>query len=252
MNVQLHNSTRIPTRRRNAFTLIELLVVIAIIAILAALLLPALTTSKERAKRINCLNSIRQLGIATRLYADDFYDKLPRGVTDNGNEYPPIVPANTWQNFISYAGSDRVIGCPGLPAPFRVGGYSYPPEGYVLGFIYLGGHEKLRTNGNGDMLTQRGWLSPLRSDEDANVAIIAELNVWTPTGDQTVAPHGPNGVIFRGNDASNTGSGGVNSAALGAVGGNVALLDGSASWKPIQKMGTHEMSLVIGELLGMW
>ena len=64
------------------FTLIELLVVIAIIAILAAMLLPALSAARERARSSNCINKLKQQGMACSLYAQDHHDFIPVGSED--------------------------------------------------------------------------------------------------------------------------------------------------------------------------
>jgi len=71
--------------KTRAFTLIELLVVIAVIAVLMAILMPALNIARDQAKRIHCINNVKQLTFAWLLYKDDNDDKMVGGLPQRGS-----------------------------------------------------------------------------------------------------------------------------------------------------------------------
>lgn len=119
----------IHTKNGRAFTLIELLVVIAIIAILAAMLLPALSSAKQRAWTTTCNSNLRQIGIGLRLFADDNGEMYPEsggdiywGTTDAGTKLPSWM-----EQLFSNVGNTNVYNCPGniqLPVDMR-GPFNY-------------------------------------------------------------------------------------------------------------------------------
>lgn len=116
---------------RHAFTLIELLVVIAIVAILAALLLPTLARAKEKAARIQCVNQLRQIGMAMRAFANEHRDLFPPQVEviDGGTRTRP----DAWESFAIVASelvTPRILICPSDKSRKPAADFSDPLQGF--------------------------------------------------------------------------------------------------------------------------
>lgn len=106
-------------KKRSMFTLIELLVVIAIIAILAAMLLPALSKARERARNSSCINNLKQIGTGAFMYAERAKDRLPYVGTTGGVATSPAIAGYAaasvspwWHALNDYVSNEKSFICP--------------------------------------------------------------------------------------------------------------------------------------------
>ncbi|HOX01436.1 MAG TPA: prepilin-type N-terminal cleavage/methylation domain-containing protein [Candidatus Paceibacterota bacterium] len=221
-------------RARRGFTLIELLVVIAIVAILASLLLPVLSSAKEKAKRTACKSNMRQAIIAVHMYGNEFNDRVPSG-RDNNNEWHSIrISSLSYTNLVRYTGNVRVMDCPN----YSFGTQSrYSGEwGYLVGYNYLGDANMSQWAATAPDY----WQSPRRTSESGTNYIIADANHWG--GGLVMAPHGKTGPCNRNGATFIRTTSSETPESIGAAGGNIGRLDGSVGWVGLRQMQKRRAS----------
>jgi len=252
-------NTGIQDQQRRGFTLIELLVVIGIIAILASLLLPVLGRARERARRIACLSNLRQVLVATHLYAGDNDGLLPKGGTDFPNKHDthtPILSTRTKEVLLQYASPLSVFDCPNLTRNFEFEKNWRTQEfyGVAIGYHYLGGQDNTPWEPVGNITNI--WISPQKTSDKPTLELAADLNVYSHSYQRILAPHSSGGAVVHDEHyfEEHPESYEQRPPDIGAQGGNVGFLDGSARWKRIEEMRAYRASQLWGAdgAFGYW